>query len=125
MTHHPAPGHRAVIEAALMDWWTTTDPMQPFDAPEVADHVELYLLSSGYEIGPNTGSTPVTSLPAIAFNLFLALIGALGTYAFITEGIWIWAVGCLALTTALAHEARRDITERLHARRSRHTRTHR
>lgn len=44
----PAP--RAVIADALWNWWTTTDPVEPFAPTTVAADVELHLISSGYRI---------------------------------------------------------------------------
>ncbi|MFM9594495.1 hypothetical protein ACKI1O_34545 [Streptomyces scabiei] len=119
MTHHPATGHRAVIEAALIDWWTTTDPMQPFDAPDVADHVELYLLSSGYEIGPTTRKPHMPSRSNIAFAAFLALICAGGTIAFAHDASWPGALLCAAFTLCLAREIHTDLATRRHAKRHR------
>lgn len=46
------PQHRAVIDAALRDWWLTADPTAP-DLQNAAIRVELYLTSSGYEVRPD------------------------------------------------------------------------
>ncbi|MCM8550043.1 hypothetical protein [Streptomyces sp. STCH 565 A] len=51
----PAP--RAVIAAALEDWWTTTDPVEPFAPTTLAADVELHLISSGYRITPDDRTT--------------------------------------------------------------------
>lgn len=42
-----------VIAAALDDWWITTDPLQPFDIPAVADHIDTYLRHAGHLVTPN------------------------------------------------------------------------
>ncbi|MBK3630519.1 hypothetical protein JHN59_38135, partial [Streptomyces sp. MBT49] len=51
----PAPPrpHRAIVAAALDDWWRTADPAATFDGETLAPRVEMYLLSSGYHITPN------------------------------------------------------------------------
>lgn len=58
MTTHTRP-HQKVIAAALEDWWITTDPTEPFDPATVAASVELYLLTAGYYIAPDTGIPPM------------------------------------------------------------------
>lgn len=47
--HTPAD----VIAAALDDWWITTDPLQPFDIPAVADHIDTYLRHAGHLMTPS------------------------------------------------------------------------
>ncbi|KPC86273.1 hypothetical protein ADL35_12380 [Streptomyces sp. NRRL WC-3753] len=57
----PAP--RAVIAAALEDWWITTDPVEPFVPATVAADVELHLISSGYRITHDDRTTMPTPSP--------------------------------------------------------------
>ena len=113
MNQHPDthPAHRQVVAAALEDWWLTTDPREPFHAPDVADHVETYLLSSGYTITPDA---PAPSWAAIAFNTALALVAALAAVVFLHDRIWLWAIACIALAAGLAREIHLDITDRHH-----------
>lgn len=59
MTQPTPPGHQRIIEAALDDWWITTDPIEPFHSPAVAEQVEMYLLNSGYTIAPDTRTSPM------------------------------------------------------------------
>ncbi|MEU9654420.1 hypothetical protein AB0E00_36765 [Streptomyces sp. NPDC048110] len=54
----PAP--RAVIAAALEEWWITTDPVEPFVPATVAADVELHLISSGYRITQDDRTTMPT-----------------------------------------------------------------
>ena len=58
MTTHTS-AHQKVIAAALEDWWITTDPLEPFEPATVADRVELYLVTAGYYIAPDTGIPPM------------------------------------------------------------------
>lgn len=55
--------HLVVVAAALDDWWTTTDPGLPFDSHDVAAHVEMYLLSSGYHVAPAPASPHTLQSP--------------------------------------------------------------
>lgn len=116
MTDKPR-SHRAVIEAALYDWWLTTDPHQPFHAPAVAEQVEVYLLSSGYVIGPDIpGNTPVPTRSDITTAVVLAVICT--ATAILAAVIHDWWWGTLGLLGAglLVREAHRDIRDRRHAR---------
>ncbi|MFJ4687076.1 hypothetical protein [Streptomyces sp. NPDC088789] len=64
MTRRPVPtGPRQIIAAALDDWWLTADPSRPPDTTTAADQVEMYLMSSGYQITP-PGAATVTTTPA-------------------------------------------------------------
>ncbi|MFJ6659684.1 hypothetical protein ACIQNG_25525 [Streptomyces sp. NPDC091377] len=107
MTGRPVPtGPRQIIAAALDDWWLTADPSRPPDTTTAADQVEMYLLSSGYQITP-PGAATVTTTPAgdqqqpDAKTLAAALDGLhtliatssrdWGTYR---VDAWLWAVLC-------------------------------
>ncbi|WP_329338554.1 hypothetical protein OG866_27000 [Streptomyces sp. NBC_00663] len=106
------PPHREVIEAALDHWWITTDPVQPFHIPAVAEHVETYLAASGYRITPDTGRPPVPTLRAIAVALVLAVICAASVVFAALRGDWEWAgIGALG-TALLTYEGIRDINDR-------------
>jgi hypothetical protein len=114
MTTQPH-GHRDVIEAALTDWWTTTDPTQPFHAPAIAEQIETYLLSSGYTIAPDIRKTLMPSRYAIAFSVCLALTCLGATITSATHGNWGWASIALTATGAFTVELLNDLTERRHA----------
>lgn len=61
---HPDPGSpHAVITAALRDWQLLTDPIRP-DLTAAADRIEMYLISSGYRITPDTQEPPMTDQTA-------------------------------------------------------------
>lgn len=116
MTTHTSP-HQKVIAAALEDWWITTDPLEPFDPTTVADRVELYLVTAGYCIAPDTRSPRMPAIPPpsrthIAVLLLLTIVFlALTGISLLTEH-WGWAIP-LTLATALTAWATTDAdTER-------------
>lgn len=120
MTIPHRPGHRTVIEAALEDWWTTTDPAEPFHPPAVAAQVELYLTSSGYTIAPDTRRNPaMPSRSAITTALVLAVICAISAAFALFRGDWEWAgMGALG-ACLLAYEGIRDLQDRRRGRNAR------
>lgn len=71
----PAP--RAVIADALWNWWTTTDPVEPFAPTTVAADVELHLISSGYRITHDDRTTMPT--PRTAPTCDASTIAATGS----------------------------------------------
>ncbi|MEV6124891.1 hypothetical protein AB0M23_31025 [Streptomyces sp. NPDC052077] len=81
-------GPHQVIAAALTDWRLTADPGTPPDqaAAAAADHVELYLLSSGYRITVRPGrvSRAATVLPLAACTAGAALAAV--------HGDWWWTL---------------------------------
>lgn len=100
MTPDPHPDQQTVIAAALDDWWITTDPAQPFHAPDVAAHLETYLAHFGYHIHPtdparNTPAAqphPGPSRTHITFTVFLTLAclaGAIGAAAHHAWGVTV------------------------------------
>ncbi|MFI8531084.1 hypothetical protein ACIGMX_12625 [Streptomyces aquilus] len=121
MTHlTPAPPHRAVIEAALTDWWTTTDPAEPFHTPAVAAQVEMYLLSSGYTITPDTRrNLAMPSRSAIVTALVLAAVCAISAVFALVRGDWEWAGMGVLGACLLAYEGIRDLQDRRAARSAR------
>ncbi|MGW3417035.1 hypothetical protein [Streptomyces phaeochromogenes] len=117
MTTQPR-GHRAVIEAALNDWWINTDPVEPFHSPAVAKQIEEYLLSSGYVIAPDTRKTDMPKRRDIALLIALAAACAAAAVAASIVNDWWWgALGILG-AALLTKEARHDIRDRRHARNS-------
>ncbi|PZG77292.1 hypothetical protein C1I97_36930 [Streptomyces sp. NTH33] len=113
MTRPAIPPHRQVVAAALEDWWLTTDPTAPFDYDQVADHVELHLVSSGYRISHDTRRTsPVPTVRAIATVALLGTATTASTVYTALHSNWWWtALGALA-TALLTREAIRDLTDR-------------
>lgn len=115
MTTQPR-GPRAVIEAALTDWWMNTDPVEPFHSPAVAEQVETYLLSSGYVIAPDTRKTSMPKRLDIAMTLLLvAVCAGAAAYATVINDWWWGTAGALG-ATLLGREALYDIRARRHAR---------
>lgn len=99
------PGHRPVIQAALDDWWLTTDPAHP-DLTAAAEQIELYLTSSGYRVTPDTDSR-ATMIHRLAYTV--------AVLAFASSLTLAWshhlapAIGCLlaaAFCTDLADRRR-------------------
>jgi hypothetical protein len=120
MTHHPQPGPRAVIEAALYDWWLSTDPAEPFHTPAVAAQVETYLLSSGYTIAPNTPrNPPMPTRRSITAVAAIAAICAVSVILATLRGDWAWAAAGTLGTGLLTREGIRDIRDRRHHRSAR------
>jgi hypothetical protein len=120
MTTQPQPGHRAVIEAALYDWWTTTDPIQPFHAPAVAAQIEMYLLSSGYIIAPDTPrKPPMPTRRSITAVAAIAVLCAVSVVLAARRGDWAWAAAGTLATGLLTREGIRDIRDRRHHRSAR------
>jgi hypothetical protein len=119
MTTPPPQGPHAVIAAALYDWWLTADPLEQFHAPAVAEHVETYLLSSGYVIAPDTRKSTMPKRRDIATLVFLALTCTAATVLATIINDWLWgALGALG-TALLTHQAHIDIRDRRHARNAR------
>lgn len=104
----PPRGHRDVIEAALYDWWIHTDPSKQFDAPDVAQQVEMYLLSSGYVIAPDFRKPAMPKRRAIIATLLIALICCTGTGFAAAAGRWTWATFGAVVTVLLVVDAARD-----------------
>lgn len=119
MTQPRPPAHHAVIQAALTDWWLCTDPTEPFTPVDVAEQVELYLLSSGYCIGPDLRRNPMPARRAIAVVVLLAVICTISVVCAALRGDWWWAaIGALA-ACLLTREGIRDINDRRHGRSAR------
>ncbi|MFI6274284.1 hypothetical protein [Streptomyces sp. NPDC050988] len=112
----PPRGHRDVIEAALTDWWITTDPSEPFHSPAVAEQVETYLLDGGYVIAPDTRKTTMPKRRTIIATLLVALICCTGTGFAAADGRWTWAAFGATVTVLLVVDAARDHSARRHAR---------
>lgn len=53
MPHDDATSPHAVIESAIWNWWTTTDPLADFNPADVADQIHDHLRASGYTITAN------------------------------------------------------------------------
>lgn len=104
-----------IIAAALDDWWINTDPAEPFDADQVADVVERYLISSGYSIGPDT-SIPPGPVPrrALATVALLGTATAAVTLIAALHSLWVWAASGALVTALLTREAVHDLTGRHH-----------
>jgi len=118
-TRRTPDGHRAIVAAALEDWWITTDPLEPFTPDDVADQVDLYLHSSGYRITPDTRKTRMPTRRTIATAAVIALICATSTAFAVARGDWWWAaIGALA-TLLLTRETIRDLADRRHGRNAR------
>lgn len=113
MTTQPRPGHREVIEDALTDWWTLTDPAEPFHTPAVAEQVETYLLTSGYTISPNTRrNPPVPSRTEIAVVLVLAVACVIAVVLAVIRHDWEWVALGTVGTGLLGYETIRDLRDR-------------
>ncbi|MFI2437427.1 hypothetical protein [Streptomyces sp. NPDC018693] len=53
---YDGPTHVALTAAALNDWWHHHhDPAHPYDATAAAEHIHMYLASSGYHTRPHLG----------------------------------------------------------------------
>lgn len=112
-----AAGHRQVVEAALWDWWITTDPLEPFAPAAVADQVDLYLVSSGYVIAPNTqGTRPVPTRRDIATVVVLAVVCTGSVIGAAFRGDWEWVCAGTLGTVFLTRESIHDIRDRRHGR---------
>lgn len=114
MTHQPPPAHRPVIEDALYDWWTDTDPSKPFEAPTVAAHIDGYLTASGYIIRKTTVPT-LTSIITNTVITALVTACAIGTAL---HGEWLWTAAATILTGVQTRELLGDLTERRHHRKT-------
>jgi len=115
MTHQPHTGHRAAIQAALDDYWLTTDPMAPFDTHDVTAQIEMYLTSSGYQITPDIPRNHhMPTRTAITLTATLALICLTGTITCAIQGDWGWAFVALTGTGAFTYELLGDLTDRHH-----------
>lgn len=115
LTAQPAPaGHRAVVAAALEDWWITTDPLEPFAPADVAVRIDEYLRSSGFTIAPDLRTNRMPTRRAIACTTLIALVVASSAIAAAWRGDWWWAaLGALA-AALLARESVRDLADRRH-----------
>lgn len=117
MTHQqPHTGHRAVIQAALEDWWIAADLDQPFTPAAAAVQIEMYLTSSGYQITPDIPRTPMPTRASITLACLLALICLGATIASAIHGNWALALAGLVVAGVFAYEAGGDIAERRHRR---------
>jgi len=115
MTHPPHTGHRAIIQAAIEDWWITTDLMAPFDTHDVTAQIEMYLTSSGYQITPDIPRTHrMPTRTAIALTATLALICLGGAIASAIQGDWGWAFISLVGAGAFTYELLGDLADRRH-----------
>lgn len=119
MTHQPHTGHRAVIQAAIEDWWIAADFAEPFDPHAVAVQIELYLTGRGYQITPDTPRTPMPTRTSIALACFFSLVCLGGTIAAALHDDWIWACAALTGSGVFAYEVLGDITERRYRRTTR------
>lgn len=119
MTTNPQPGHQHVIEAALDEWWTTTDPAKPFHIPAVAEHIETHLTHAGYRITPTTPRTPMPTRRDITIAALLALVCTGSVYLAARHGdLWWAAIGTIP-AVLLTREAIRDLTDRRNHRNAR------
>lgn len=115
MTHQPQPGHRAVIQAAIEDWWITTDPTEPFHTPAVAEQIEMYLISSGYHITPDLRRKPMPTRRAIVTVVLAVVCAGSALLAAVRDDWWWTAIGLIG-AGLLSTEAARDINHRRRAR---------
>lgn len=115
----PVPPHRIVVEAALDDWWITTDPAAPFHTPDVAAHIKTYLISSGYTISPDLRRNSMPSRRAITTVLALAVMCATSTVFAAIRGDWWWTIAGATATGALTWEGIRDLGDRRKGRNAR------
>lgn len=107
-------GPRAVVEAALWDWWITTDPLQPFAPADVAVRIDEYLHGSGFTIAPDLRKTRMPTRAAIAGTTLIALVVTASTIAAACRSEWWWtAIGALA-AALLVREICRDLAARHH-----------
>lgn len=106
------PRHRRIIAAALEDWWITTDPVQPFEPADVADQVDLYLISSGYRIHPDIPRNEMPRLRAIITVAIVTVIVIASTIGAAIRGEWEWAALGAVVTVLLARECIRDLSDR-------------
>lgn len=119
MTHQPHTGHRAVIQAAIEDWWITADFGEPFNPHAVATQIETYLTNSGYQIAPDIPRTPMPTRTSIALACFLALVCLGATIASALHGDWVWALASLTGAGAFTYEVLGDVAERRYRRNAR------
>lgn len=115
MTHQPHTGHRAVIQAAIEDWWITADLPEPFNPHAVASQIDMDLNSRGYTITPDTPRNhrmPTRTTLALSAFLALACLGGGIASAFHSE--WGWAFVALVGAGAYTYELLGDLTERRH-----------
>jgi hypothetical protein len=119
MTHQPHTGHRAVIQAALDDYWLTTDLMAPFDTHDVTAHIETYLISSGYTITPDIPRTPMPTRTTITVHAVLIAVVVASAISTALRGDWLWTTLATALITVQIRELLGDLAERRHRRNAR------
>lgn len=109
-------GPRQIVETALWDWWTTTDPLEPFAPDAIAEQVDLYLHSSGFTIAPDIRKNRMTTRRAIAGASLIAILCAISAAFALARGEWWWClIGALA-TGLLTQEIIRDLADRRHER---------
>ncbi|GGZ80407.1 hypothetical protein ACFOOM_07700 [Streptomyces echinoruber] len=109
---HPAPGHRSVVAAALEDWWLTTDPAEPFDPDDLADHVDTYLASSGYLIAPDITPNRMPLRSVIIADVLITLFTLAATLGAARQHQWGWTALGTVVTAALARTCIRDLAHR-------------
>jgi hypothetical protein len=100
-----ATGHRPLIQAALDDWWLTTDPAHP-DLDAAAHQIETHLLNSGYHITPHT---PRSTAVIHRLSYTLAALAFASSLTLAALHHWALAIGCLivaAIYTGLADRQR-------------------
>lgn len=105
-------GHRRVIEDALWDWWTTTDPIQPFAPADVAVRIDEHLRGSGFTIAPDTRKHRMPTRRTIAGAALIALLCAASTIWTAARGEWGWAAAGAVVAALLTRETARDLSDR-------------
>lgn len=113
-TPQPTSGPRAVVEAALWDWWLTTDLRADYDPAEIAVQIDEYLRSSGFTIAADIRKHRMPTLSSIVGAALIAAVAATSTAFAAARGEWWWAlIGALA-TALLTREVCRDLADRRH-----------
>ncbi|WP_309095249.1 hypothetical protein [Streptomyces sp.] len=114
-----ATSPRRIVEDALWDWWTTTDPTKPFDPADVAVRIDEYLHDSGLTIAPNLRENRVPTRRAIVGTALVALLCAASVIAAAARGEWGWAAIGSVPTALLTYEVLRDLGDRRRGRAAR------
>jgi len=112
MTHQTHTGHRAVIQAAIEDWWITTDLPEPFNPHAVATQIDMYLAASGHTITPDPRKHPMPTRRTITGALLIARLTAASTLATAIRHQWGWTTAGALVTGFLTREAIRALGTR-------------
>lgn len=112
--HPVTTGPRKVVEAALWDWWLTTDPHADYDPADVAARIDEYLRSSGFTIAPDIRKNRMPTRRSIAAVALIALVCAGSAVLAAWRGDWWWTgIGALG-AALLTREVIRDLADRRH-----------